>query len=42
VRSLLPQEEYILIWDPSVEAYSGYDVERAAPFNKGINVLETG
>lgn len=42
VQALLPQEEYTLIWDPSVEANSGYDVERAAPFNKGINVLETG
>lgn len=42
VKSVLPQEEYTLIWDPTVKANSGYDVERAAPFNKGINVLETG
>ncbi len=42
VKSLLPQQEYTLIWDHSVEANSGYDTERAAPFNKGINVLETG
>lgn len=41
-KSLLPQDEYRLIWNTSVEAKSGYDVERTAPFNKGINVLETG
>lgn len=42
VKSLLPQEEYKLIWDSPILAQSGYDIERAAPFNKGINVLETG
>ena len=42
VKALLAQEEYALIWDSSVKAKSDYDVERAAPFNKGINVLETG
>ncbi len=42
VRSLLSQDQYSLIWDASIKASSGYDAERQAPFNKGINVLETG
>ncbi len=42
VKSLLPQDEYAPIWAPSIHANSNYDVDRQAPFNKGINVLETG
>jgi len=42
VRSLLPFEAASIIWSPEVQAKSGYDEAREAPFNKAINVFGDG
>jgi glutathione S-transferase len=42
VRALLPHPEARVLWDANFSAHSGYDEERAAPFNKAINVYGTG
>ncbi|GAA6155837.1 glutathione S-transferase family protein [Pyruvatibacter sp. HU-CL02332] len=39
VKALLPYEGCDLIWDHTVQAKSGHDVERKAPFAHGINVV---
>lgn len=41
VRSLLAYPECALLWTDDVRAQSGYDVDRTAPFNLGINVYDT-
>lgn len=41
VEALLSYPECELLWQPGVPARSGYDVERQAPFNRGINVYDT-
>lgn len=40
VKSLLSDPECDVLWDQSVTAFSNYDVERLAPFNKAINVFQ--
>ncbi|MEM7099450.1 MAG: glutathione S-transferase family protein [Pseudomonadota bacterium] len=42
VRALLAHPDASVLWDPGVEARSGYDESRQAPFNKAINVYGTG
>ncbi len=42
LRTLLSQPEYALLWDADVPATSGHDVDRAAPFARGINVYDFG
>ena len=42
VRELLPHPQAEVLWDAGVRARSGYDEERAAPFNQAINVYGEG
>lgn len=42
VQSLLPFAPAAILWQSDVQAQSGYDKERQAPFNKAINVFEDG
>ncbi|CDO59596.1 Glutathione S-transferase [Candidatus Phaeomarinobacter ectocarpi] len=39
VKALLPYEGCELLWDHTVEAKSGHDVDRKAPFAHGINIV---
>ena len=41
-RALIPQPEAEVLWSDRVPARSGYDPERAAPFNRAINVYGRG
>ena len=42
VRTHLPEPGASVLWDDDPLAESGYDPERAAPFNRAINVFGTG
>jgi hypothetical protein len=42
VRALVPQPEAEVVWHDRIPARSGYDPERAAPFNRAINVFGRG
>lgn len=42
VKTLLPHAEADILWRASISAKSNYDEERAAPFNKAINVYGEG
>ena len=42
VKQLLPWPEADILWQTDPIAQSQYDLERAAPFNKAINVYEGG
>jgi glutathione S-transferase len=42
VKSLLPFTQATVLWDGDVQAQSGYDESRQAPFNKAINVFSNG
>jgi glutathione S-transferase len=42
VKSLLPFEPAAILWRDDVQAKSGYDEGRQAPFNNAINVFEGG
>jgi hypothetical protein len=40
VKSLLPFEPAAILWQDNLQASSGYDEARQAPFNKAINVFK--